>query len=328
MSRKFIVVNLVLCMLCASVFFVSCSSASSKGRKIAARENKIYEKGQKELDKLSKSFTKDFEPSQYAYRQDAKDEWMSRHSSISKQIEEDLDYVHNDMIVTLSKMEYEKIQSFQTAYRKKINIVAQKDVQHRMYDSDIPVEVLRSIAKLNPPKPDEIRISEDLKNKTLMDVDGGYYSENNKRLNVSDYEISDMKILDVVKESTTEYVVNVSMTLIGNVNKNRRFDVKCKISYLLPDYSDWDMDFITTTEFKPVSAEDYKDCVSLITTNGGWILGRDLYVRNKCDKSLEVFIRVHYDKWYKKIVVAKPQGDTFVSYSTPNESEIEYVLPL
>ena len=312
--------------LCFMLITVSCNSPAKKGKKIAAEENRICADAQEKLDKLVDSYTTGFQPEQYSLRQEAKDAWLSQHEDIVRFTNESLNETNDKIKAYMSDLSHEELRDFREAFRKNRESVKNDELWRKLNDTEIPQEVLHSIAKIKPQKPNEVQMAKDLERMSLTDVEGGYYYETNKTVQIGDYDITNLKILEVMSNSATEYSVKASMSLLGKVNRERRIDVQCTIRYILPEYDDWSIDFIKSESLTPVSAEAYKGCVKT-TVQGSW--GRDLYVKNECSKSLEVFVRYYeYGKWHKSVVVAKPQEDTFVSYGEPDESVIDYVMPL
>ena len=310
-----------------SAFLFSCTSPAKRGKKFAIKENQICENTQEKLDKLVDSYTTEFHPEQYSLRQDAKDEWLSKHEDIVKLTNESFNETEDEMKVFMSDLSHEELRAFRDAYRKNRDVTKNDNLWRRLNDTEIPQEVLHSIAKIKPQKPNEVQIAKDLEKLSVSDVEGGYYYETNKTIQIGEYDITNLKIVEVRSNSATEYSVIASMSLLGKVNNERRIDVQCTIRYILPEYDDWSVDFIKTESLTPVSAKAYQGCVKT-AVSGGW-LGKDLYVKNECSKSLEVFVRYYkYGGWHKSVVVAKPQEDTFVSYGEPDESKIDYVLPL
>lgn len=312
---------------CLVMFSVSCSSPERKGKRMASMENQICEKGLEEFEKLTKTFTDDFAPAKYSKRQDAKEEWFSRYEELSDRVESDLNNAREEVNMAISRMNNKDRLSFQKSYWDNLNSMVQEELRCGFNQNECPEEVLNSIARIKPVKPDAEQMKKDLGNHELNDVEGGYYYENHKTIKVEDYDISDIIVNKVIAEGTEEYVVEVSLTLLGKSNNDRRFDVTCEIRYVLPKYDDWTIDFVKTVAFVPVSSDRYNGCVKLTLTGG--FFQNDLYVKNEIDKSLEVFVKYHkYGEWNKKVVVVQPLDYALVTYGTPDEYSIVYVMPL
>lgn len=325
-SFKFLLLA-TLAMVCFSLTIESCTSPAKKGKHFAENENRIYQNSQKETEKLIDSYSSGFRPENYSFRQEAKDEWLSRHSDIVRLLTESIENSQSEINAFVSDLSNDEKVEFMKTYRQTLNTVKNNELWQQLNDTEIPTEVLHSISLIKPQKPNEAQMAKDLEKMSLNDVEGGYYYEANQNIQISDYDITNLKITDIVTNTSTEYIVKASMSLLGKVNKERRIDVICTIRYLLPDYDDWSIDFIKTESLTPVSAEAYSGCVKLVIS-GGWLM-QGLYVKNVCSKSLEVFVRYYeYKKWNKSVVVAKPQDETFVSYNEPDEYHIDYILPL
>lgn len=327
MKRNKILCVIIGMMICAVTFLSSCSSPKKEGKKLALKENRVCEEGLDKIDKLIEAFTVDFAPDNYSRREDAKNQWASMHSEIKSQTENELNSILQNRMLVLDDMDMSERRSFVEAYNDYVELSLRDKLTIAMQGSEYPEEVLRSISRINPVKPDLEQIKKDLAKRKLSDVEGGYYYEANKTLNIDEYNITDLKILNVLSETSNEYTLNVSFSLLGKNNRERRFDVQCNVRYVLPEYDDWTIDFIQTSAFTPVSSETYKSCVKM-NLNGG-LVGTDLSVKNECDKSLEVFVKYFkYGNWEKEVVIARAQENTFVTYGKPDEYKIEYILPL
>lgn len=312
---------------CMSLFFVSCNTPKKSGKQLATRENRICKEYQNELDELNWEFSVNLDVRKYSTRQAAKDEWLSRHTDISSKLDKDLLDIHTEVERIAAKLAYKKRHSFLDSYREHLDASMQDELLRTLTNDDYPIDVQRAVARIIPPKPDETQMKEDLVKRTLNDVEGGYFYEANRIINIDEYNIEDFNMIEVEKESSMDYSVKVSFVLSGKVNNDRRISVICEIRYVLPEYDDWAIGFILTKELSIVKCDSYTECVKL-QAKGGWLI-QDLYVKNVCDKSLEVFVRYNeYGRWKKTIVTAKPQDDTPVTNGVPNERQIEYVLPL
>lgn len=299
--RQLLISVVAICIVGCSFGMLSCSSPAEKGKQLAKKENKIIENGQEELNKLIRSFTVDFNSHQYVYRQDARNEWGAQHTEIAKKVEDDLKNVQFEMSKYESEADYKECQDFRDAYMHHRDAAKLDKLIQKLNDTDIPSEVLHSISKIIPPQPEEKRMKEDMGGRTLIDVEGGYYHEAHRVIKIDDYDISDFKIMAVEAENALEYIVRVSMTLLGKMNDERRFNTQCKIRYVLPEYDDWRIDFIKMESLSPVSCERYGECVRTFVSSG---IAGGLCVRNRCDKSLEVFIRYYaYGGWNKEVVL-------------------------
>ena len=311
---------------CVPLFVISCGSPSRDGKKLAEKENKICEQTAEKLDKLEQDFTTAFNADEWLSRQAAKDKWLQRRQEIANQMEIDLGNVQIEVLQVQSQLESKKLYVFQKEYNEKLDMSKRLEVAEALAETDIPQNVLNSIARVNPQKPTESQILTDLAQRSLNDVEGGYFFVKDRLIALSEYDISELNVSSVEKETTSEYIVKVSFSLSGKVNSDRRLTATCKIRYTLPKYDDWSIDFIQTEELNIVSCDIYNSCIK--TFERGF-MSKDLYVKNECDKSLEVFIRFYeYGKWHKTIVIAKPQDDTFVDYCIPDEYKVEYILPL
>lgn len=324
--------NMTLCviigmMICMMTFSTACSSPQKEGKKIAAKENRVCEDGLDKIDKLLKTFTVDFAPDKYARREDAKNEWTVLFSDIKLQTEDELDAMLQDRTMAMDEMDMSGKRAFVKAYNDNVKPALRNKMMETLQNTECPEEVLRSISRINPAKPDVEQIRKDLANRKLSDAEGGYYYAANKTINMDEYDITDLKVMNVISETRDEYTLTISMTLLGKNNRERRFDVQCNVRYVLPKYDDWCIDFIQTSTFTPVSSATYKDCVKLNFDSG--FISPDLSVKNDCDKSLEVFVKCYkYGSWDKIVVIARAQENTFVTYGKPDEYKIDYILPL
>lgn len=304
----------------------SCSSPVSDGKQLAEEENDVYANCAESFDKLNNDYSSDFNAANYRSRRDAINEWKDGRKRIETQLQDAIAALGEELQEISSKLKPTDLQLFQQSYSQNRNEKLQDEIRQRVLDTTMPKKVLLAISKITPAKPDEKQIQKDLSTKTLSDVEGGYFDAMNRVIDAKEYDIQNLKITDVEKDNSYEYLVVVGFRLVGKNNKGRCIDIKCNVRYILPDYDDWTIDFQQTTELTPVKNDTYINCVKALAAGG---LSKDLYVENRCDKPLEVFVRYHqYGEWHRRIVVAKPQEMTFVDYCTPDESHIDYVLPL
>lgn len=309
------------------LFATSCSSPSGEGRTIAQRENELYKDCSEKLDELNENFSSKFDASKYESRRTAINEWIENRKKIETELFDELSALEEELQEISARLEASEQRELQQSYYDNRDEKLQNEVGQRAMDTTMPKKVLLAIAKINPKKPDAKQIQKDLSTRTFTDVEGGYFDAMHKVIDAKEYNIQNFNIIEVKEDNSYEYVVLVGFRLSGKNNKERCIDIKCNVRYILPDYDDWTIDFQQTTELTPVKNDTYINCVKTLTS-GGW-LGKDFYVENRCDKSLEVFVRFNeYGKWYKKIVVATPQEKTMVDYGEPSESHIDYVLPL
>ena len=317
----------IIMALCVPLLIASCNSPSKQGKKLALKENRIYKETLKQFNELTKDFTVGFKAGNYRSRQEAKDDRQSRRQQIVNHHETEINSVNTSMKLAASELDPKKLFSMQEAYQKNHDSDLQSQVSSELYTADMPQEVLVAISGVSPQQPDAPQMQNDLASRTMTDVDGGYFSTMNRLINLNEYNISEFSIVSVEKESPSEYTVKVSFSLSGKENSERRLDAVCLMRYLLPQYDDWTLDFIRTESLSIIGSETYGKCVSLVAS-GGWFC-KDLYVKNDCDKSLEVFVSLYYsDGWGKKVVIARPQDNTFVVYGIPSEYKIDHVLPL
>lgn len=315
-------------MAIVSLFFAtSCSSPASKGKGIAEDENNLYTNCAESLDKLNDDYSTNLDAAKYQSRRDAINEWKDSRKKIETRLVDGLSALEEELQEMSGALKPTEQRILQQAYYDNRNEQLQGDIRQRVSDTVVPKKVLLAISKIKPAKPDEKQILKDLSTKSFTDVEGGYFDAMHRVIDAKEYDIRNLKMIDVEKDNSSEYVVLVGFRLVGKNNKERCIDIKCNVRYILPDYDDWTIDFQQTTELTPVKNDTYINCVKTLVA-GGW-LGKDLYVENRCDKTLEVFVRSYeYGNWNKKIVVAKPQEKTFVDYGTPDESHIDFVLPL
>lgn len=312
-------------LLCAgmTLLVVSCGSPSSDGKKFAKKENAITERTAKKLAELDEQFTTGFDAGNYTSRQAAKDDWTAQRRDIADQYALDIDKLYGEIKQAARQLDGKKLYKFETAYREHIDRNRQNDLGSDLMISDIPHEVLASIATINPARPDVAKITADLANRTLNDVEGGYFFEAKRLINLADYDISNLQISEVVKDEPSEYIATVSLSIAGRVNADRRMNATCKIRYTLPRYDDWTVDFVRTESLAIISCDTYSSCVKVVRADYGLTS-----LQNVCDKSLEVFVNYFkYGQWNKRIIVAKPQGEISFCYS-PEECKIDYILPL
>lgn len=310
-----------------SLFVLACSSPAGEGGDFATKENQLFKDVEQELNDLNKNLSKDIDAGKYASRHEAKEAWLARHRELMEHLQQGTRDIYQEMEELESSMEIDKYSELEDAFKKGRDLGMQVKVWERLNDTVIPNNVLNSISKIKPVKPDEKQIQKDLSHKIFSQAtDGGYYEDSYPQINVEDYDITNLRVTEVEKDNQNEYVIHVAMRLVGKMNSDRQIDVTCKIRYKLPQYDDWTIDVCPAESITPVKTDTYNDCVKLIVTGG---IAGGLSVENRCDKALEVFVRFYNNHtWYKKITVAKPQTITLIDYCTPDEKHLDYVLPL
>lgn len=353
MKSTSIILTVLVCMLCISLLGSSCSSPAIKGKRLASQENEVYENGKKQLNDLKSAFTVNFNPKKYTSRSAAQNDFISKREAIVRKMEKDVDSLQR------KKDEFEEgsirgVRSgmrFIMAYEKCKNRTLESEMKEVIHDilyerkeieesswrrtdpigDSIPMEVLRAISKIVSAKPDENRIKQELQKRTLNNVAEGYYSSSDRKVIIVNYDITDFKILEGVKESASVYIANVSMTLVGKENDKRRFSVLSRIRFVLPAIDDWTIDLLNTSELTPVNDKEYMNSVTaMVKTKAPGYGCASLYVRNLSDKPLEVYIRYYDDgELHREIVNAEPMEDKNVrACFDGSDFNIDYVLPL
>lgn len=321
----------ILLAACATMtltlFVFACSSPAGEGGDFATKENQLFKDVEQELNDLNKNLSKDIDAGKYASRHEAKEAWLARHRELMEHLQQGTQDIYQEMEELESSMEIDKYSELEDAFEKGRDHDMQLKVWERLNDTVIPNNVLNSISKIKPVKPDEKQIQKDLAHSIFSQAtDGGYFEDSYPKINAEDYDITNLSVAEVEKDNNSEYVIHVTFRLVGKVNTDRQIDVTCKVRYKLPQYDDWTIDFVQSESITPVKTDTYDGCVRLFVSSG-WSGG--LSVENKCDKALEVYVRFYeYGQWKKKIVVANAQGTNLIDYGSPNERIIDYVLPL
>ena len=317
---------LVACATIGLTLFSSCGSPAGEGGDYATKENNLYKEIEQKLNNLNKELSTDINAGKYASRTEAKEAWLARHRELFGQFEQGTQDIAQELEELEGSMESDKYSELEDAYENGLDVDMRQKLWTRLNDTVLPPDVLKSISKIIPVKPDEKQIQKDLAHSTFTGAVGDYFYENHREIKVDEYDITNLHVIEVEKDNDGEYIVKVSLRLVGKVNRDRQIDVNCKLRYILPQYDDWTIDFFQTESLTPVKTDIYNNCVRLVNTSG---FSGGLRVENNCNIPLEVYVRFNaYGHWEQKIVRAEPQAMSHVDYSTPSAKEIEFILPL
>lgn len=161
---------------------------------------------------------------------------------------------------------------------------------------------LELFAVTPPPKPTRNQIAKDLVGHKLKEgYDNGWFPKDWVWL-IEEGEIKALKITEVLKDSNTDYCINVLMHL---QSETKAFKAKAKINYVLTKDNKWKIEYVVSKGMDIVKTHKYDDCLSL-SIDLHWFMGintnneTDFNVKNNSELVLYFAGYVYrYGDWQK-----------------------------
>lgn len=274
---------------------VSCNaSPESKGKALAEQMNDAFEKYLTDYKQVEIDFVKDFDPSKFIRREDAFEQYQLLIGEVDGEFQDS----RNEILTEYNKIEGEllengrqKVDLFESAYKNTLNLDLETQAMALLREIDYPQLVVEKVMTIIPPKPDIDKIKNDLSNETLtegFEKDQCWFHED-QRWTLSNYDINDFTIDEVLRNNDKEYVITASMRL---QNDRNAFDAKVKISYILPKQDDWEMEYVTSNGLSIVQTHKYDNLVSFEIADDGWGGINALFITNK--SNVELVVGVDY----------------------------------
>lgn len=168
-------------------------------------------------------------------------------------------------------------------------------------------------------KPSIEQIKQDLVGHSLAEgVQEGYYPSY-WRWNIREGEISNFKIGQVIRDSSSEYEIITNMRLTSRAGK--AFDAKVRIHYVFDNTEGWHIRFVQSQGMYIVKTGIYTDCIKLDKDSNY------NYFINVCDISLEVggieycWVTAGRQEWVKFSEIIAPHD----KYTMMYDYRIDYV---
>ncbi len=274
------------------ILLYSCStSPEEEGKKLATRINENDEQFLIELQQAEAEFVKDFNASDYATRDDAYKDYDKRVADVI------IDYREREQEISAERgetsLKYFKDKNtdswsaFEAAFESGIDRQLLARVKAALKNTDYPASVVTAVRTVIPAKPNAKKIIADLQTTKIAEgfpKDKCWFSEN-QRWTLENYEIKDFKIEEVMADTNKDYVFVASMRL---ENDHNAFDARVKVSYILPQDEDWQMEFVNSCGLSIVRTHKYDDLVSYEIADDGWGGVKALQITNNSDVELVV----------------------------------------
>jgi len=320
--------RLMLVVLPFFVFVLGCSSPENEGRKAAELLNDCNAKFVLEHDKLKLEFASKLNVSDFNSRSElknryfeARNELIEQHLNDAKMAEEQAHQKENEYLAANKR---EDLRRYNEALNKNYNHeIAAKSLSAQK-DKSLPANVVTAVKQINPPRPDLKQIQKDLGSATLTEgKENGYFSSN-WTLSAKDFRVTDLKVTETIADDKTNYIVLVSARLAADA---RSYYVKAKVAYKLPETDDWKLDFVQSRGVDIVKTHKYDECIKHDRRYRG-IFGPYLYLKNECDKALQVVGEVFlYGKKEKYNAIVSPHDEWYYVYSV-DEYTIDWIEPV
>ena len=136
-----------------------------------------------------------------------------------------------------------------------------------------------------PPKPTRSQIAKDLVGHRLKEgKDDGWFPNDWSWL-IEEGEIKAMKIEEVLKDTDSDYCINVVMRLESDKNA---FIAKAKINYILTRDKKWRLEYVISKGMNIVKTHKYDDCLN-VSIDKRWFMGvnvnneKEMTIENNCE---------------------------------------------
>ena len=169
-----------------------------------------------------------------------------------------------------------------------------------------------------PPKPTRSKIAKDLVGHRLKEgYDNGWFPSDWVWV-IEEGEIKAMKIEEVLKDTDTDYSINVVMRLEGD---GKTFKAKAKINYTLTKDNKWKLEYVISKGMDIVKTHKYDDCLSL-SIELHWFMGinsnheTDFIVKNNSELVLYFAGYVYkFGDWQKVAFSIGPHKTKKIEYA-------------
>nr|MDE7387470.1 hypothetical protein [Muribaculaceae bacterium] len=301
--------------------FTGCSKSPEKeGKELAQRMNENFETYIRERHQAEAEFISKFKAANYSTRYDALkefDSYMADLSTAHYNRETEINEAYsNASLKYIGDRNINQLDAFETAYNNNIDQQLKARMQQIMKDHDYPDAVLSAIRTIIPVKPEPDKIIEDLLSEKISEGfprEICWFSED-QRWTLANYKINNFSIEEVLKDTDREYIIIATMRL---ENDHNAFDARVKISYILPDDDDWQMEFVNSLGLLIVQTHKYDDLVSYKIADDGWGGVNALIISN--NSNIELVVGVDFvanGNRYRRSVQVSPDkkaqvGGTF-----------------
>jgi len=343
-QRRDITMKKVLMSLSAVMICLCLISCGSNPKKIGEQLGREYCDCKKEHDSVYRDFLAKFDSYGFKTRIEARKKLQDLQNEAEKKFEENKTRfeqkvkelqakfptdIYDISDPKIQKKYRENPQKFSVEFennREKAKAIAgairsitsQCDAPDKEKEQDYS-KISAKILTIIPPRPDAENLKQNLVKRRLIEQPGGYYGQGWGIQIASADEIKSIKIENGEKIGD-DYVFDVHLLIQKEVNQ---YDADLKITSVLRQSDDWQIDFIETRDVHIVKTGRYDNCVSAKINNS-----RQTYLQftNNCDVTLVVGGRMqgNDDEWIKFLTRVNANGAGSASYSG-KEYKIDFI---
>lgn len=299
------------------------SSSSPKAMtpaEVAKKFNDLDVKYNSRLNAVQEAYVISFNPQNYPDREAAKEAFLAQIDEVYKEydLEKSMIELEYDEVKNKYSSTWEEQDEFNKQFKE--NIV---DNPLPRYTSDfIPNTIRHKVNEVIPDLPDEKDIARDLIGRKLSEGKLDGYYKDSWRWEVERGQVSEIEVVEVLKQNNSEYNIAVTMTLTkGNLSMSANLE----LYYILPTGEGWCLENVISNGLDFIPNGDYRKY--LIEEKGGF--SYNVYYRNISDVPLLVAITVYYKDGSSKFawtVGAQECESEYVDYNRGHK--IDYVLKL
>lgn len=264
-------------------------SPEAMGKSLAEKMNECGEQYLAERQQAESDFVANFNSSNYSTRSAALEAYVHQMDEVANNYYSRRDEILEEISICSGDYaeDYKKLSAFESDYEDNLDNGLVRKVAEKINSREYSSAVLAKVRSLIPVKPDEEQIKKDLVNENIgegFDKDQCWFREDH-RWTFKEYDINDFVIEDVVRDTDKEYVAIANMRLNGETNA---FDAKVKVSYVLPDTTDWKIEFVSSMGVSIVPTHKYDDLINCEIKDDGWGGTYALFVTNNSNIDLLV----------------------------------------
>lgn len=303
-------IHLLLVLIAVTCLF-ACSSPEKEGKKIAEQTNICCIDYFNDIEKCENDFCNEFYASQYSNRTEAIEKFQAAKDQVFQKYEQSLGKMNDcftDKEIEFAK-DYAEKSKFLQSYYESLDLDIQSQVLRMAMDTVLPDPVRMKIKTIIPPEPEEHKIIEDLTGHSLAEglaPEDCWFSKD-WRWPIKEGQIKDFYIHEVLQSSPDEYSFIANMVLQG---ENTDFNASVLISYVLPEFEDWRMDYVISKGLHIIPTHKYDDVLNFSIKDNGWFGTDALIIHNPSEVELIVFGFVYVMSQWKRFSTKVGPGET------------------
>lgn len=283
-----------------ALFCISCSSPESDGKKAAGKFCDCEQEYTKNLNEKTQKFIDNFADYDFTTRVGARKK--------SEELINEATRKYNDGIrkaeQTYAELKGKYVGNFEKTAKFEYAYSAKKEYDAQNINHDIPNQaaINNLILTVIPPKPDSVKIKQDLIGRRIIEQPGGYHRQG-WCWTIEEGEIKDFEIQKETKQGD-DYLFELRLVVQG---EGCAYEAFVNVTYVLRQNDDWTIDFLESKKVNVVRTGKYDNCISI--TKGDF--GR-VYFTNHCDVTLMVGGVVYNDGWEKFLVKVRSNSTDYI----------------